>query len=670
MAALGINNPEQQNLQIADSYHDFYNNMIRVTDSTPAHRVIKHSLNNVVINWGNTNGRFRAALENIDDPNFPNTDNMLHALFNNNTIHVAAIEHTTAAALGCPESHTIHYPMNQLDAPGVGEAFGRARLAELLQFFNIPNDNTPVFLICDAGNSVLGAMANHSDTRIRLIITPQTFADSATTTSDRSQSPMGKDKPWKRARINHPPEYFFPINNNTNDGFISNGNLFTRGLFSINYTNLPGSTFDGQNTAFNYSISNTNGQNVVIPYNQITTQGFKTQGPSVKLLAANILTASGWVANDPRDTRYNIQRIKQAKKKNVVDIEDYLPITPGNPLLLESLLFDIKRCGDRDQAESAIILSRMQPQAHIIYSAGDLLSAVIAAKHGIKTIYQRVHGNDGIITLYNGIHSQVQPPLFQGGGKSSNGSGKEDGESNDDSYIYGTLSGELDKIAELSYEINNFLRNFIVNNSNPIGKQFYNEFKRQEKNPNTIAQIRDLFLSDILIAYYGMIIEDIKLDTTLLPDSYNLFKSIIDNKQAIVSALLAYGLLYDRFSNSTMNRSILSWAFYENNSDARFISPPLNGTTVDLYSQFLAKTFSNFVTNNSLQFNLPALSLQQYDNSKMPQASMQFNLPPSTPPRAGSHGFYGGIRRSRRYHKKTQRKMRAHKKRRATRSKK
>ena len=624
---LDINSADQQNLQIADSYHDFYNNKTRVTDSGPAHRLIKHTLNNIVIQWAINNQRQTGARgfePDVNSDDFSNTNIYLQNLFQNGNIKVSEIEDTTATALGVPQTETIHYSMRELDAPRTGEALCSQKLGELLGRFGIPNDGSPVGLVCDAGNSVVGALANITDSRIKLIITPQTFADSASTPSDRSQSP-GKDKPWRRARINQPPQYIFP--NNNGNMFISNGNLFTRGKFAIGYAREG--EFDGQNTAFRYQIfykQNPTEHTLIanIPYNYLHDKGFKKQGPSVKLLAADIAEASGWLPNDRRDPRYNINNIRAAANFGVVKISDYLQTRD-----LQPLSFDIKRCGDRDQAEAAILIQRANPTMHIIYSAGDELSAVIAAKHGIKTIFQRIHGNDGIITIYNGQRSIIQPPLFNGGGASSTGPGGPVGESSDDSWSYGTESGQLDQIAELAYDINNFLRNFIVNHSGQPGKVVYSNLNQSKHNlpdsygGNEQKLMEILKTSPEVIAYYQLINNSLGEDSYSLKNDYNLFQHIADINMGPF-ALIAYGLLYDRFTNSTYNNvSVLSRLYYNEIPHEKLKSPPLNGTTIGSYASFLMNVYNALVKTNGYT---------RIDSVPVQTDSV------STPPRAGSEG--------------------------------
>lgn len=226
-----------------------------------------------------------------------------------------------------------------------------------------------VHILCDAGFGNMGKVGRASN-RLRGIITPQVFADSANTPS----GPISQ---------NNPNIYYAPETDKSPQSFDSDSNVFTQNEYSVSYRNEGMCANNPTDFAL---VIERNGEKLV---DNVFSTELWTQGPSAELLGSCFILE--FLQKNPKFVEDSVIQIAalekgieglQQKHRNVVNIWNLLKDKNVDPYLF----LDLKRGGDRDQMVAALLAS--DRFNNLIFCTGDLLCAVAAIINGLPTIYQ------------------------------------------------------------------------------------------------------------------------------------------------------------------------------------------------------------------------------------------------------------------------------------------
>lgn len=236
------------------------------------------------------------------------------------------------------------------------------------------NGNAPVGVTYDAAGRKITKIFSGLG-QIKASITPENIADSASTMLD----PFKKFKQYGHKRT----DFIFPENSPGSGSWEYTSQYFSQSLFKITVENR---NFNVNNpNGFIINIFNKNDNSLIFTINYDTWVKNIPMGPSAPYLAGLIETLIKKKTNIGSAIN-KLNSSPQLKPKSNI-----IPLLPLITTLVQqgygsdqiiTLLFDLKRTGDYEQANAAKKLLEMDPDTNIILGTGDILCSTYARSIG------------------------------------------------------------------------------------------------------------------------------------------------------------------------------------------------------------------------------------------------------------------------------------------------
>jgi ribosomal protein L31 len=207
-------------------------------------------------------------------------------------------------------------------------------------FPNFTKGENNCYITFDAGAKVVGKIFRNIENTFNLV-TPANIADSATTSFKTLE---GRN------------EYVFPTNTGTQ---VFDSNFYTEDSAKLFFTNK------------NFSVKNQFGFDFNINNNKFSFSPNQKQGPSVNYLIDLMLQAkTNKVATPSNSTIINMNSVAD-----------------NSELVNNGLLLDMKRCGDYEQVNSAVLVRKNGEFPYTILSTVDILCALYSRLKKQNTIF-------------------------------------------------------------------------------------------------------------------------------------------------------------------------------------------------------------------------------------------------------------------------------------------
>lgn len=262
------------------------------------------------------------------------------------------------------------------------------------------NGNAPVGVTYDAAGRKITKIFSGLG-QIKASITPENIADSASTMLD----PFKKFKQYGHKRT----DFIFPENNPGSGSWEYTSQYFSQNLFKITVENR---NFNVNNpNGFVINIFNKDDNSLIFTINYDTWVKNIPMGPSAPYLAGLIET----LIKEKTDIPGAISKLNTSPelkpKSNIIPL---LPLIGQlvqknyNAEQIITLLFDLKRTGDYEQANAAKKLLEMDPDTSIILGTGDILCSSYARSIGQPCALDGTGGSAEALILFRFPTSRPQ----------------------------------------------------------------------------------------------------------------------------------------------------------------------------------------------------------------------------------------------------------------------
>ena len=236
------------------------------------------------------------------------------------------------------------------------------------------NGNAPIGVTYDAAGAKITKVFSGLG-QVKASITPENIADSASTMLD----PFKKFKQYGHKRT----DFIFPENKAGSGNWDYTSQYFSQDLFKIIVENK---NFNVNNpNGFVINIYNKSDNSLIFSINYDTWVKNIPMGPSAPYLAGLIET----LIKEKDNIQNAIQKIKDSPelkpKSNIIPLLPLIGVLVQRNFTAEqiiTLLFDLKRTGDYEQANAAKKLLEMDPDTSIILGTGDILCSAYARSIG------------------------------------------------------------------------------------------------------------------------------------------------------------------------------------------------------------------------------------------------------------------------------------------------
>ena len=261
------------------------------------------------------------------------------------------------------------------------------------------NGNAPIGVTYDAAGRKITKLFSGLG-QVKASITPENIADSASTMLD----PFKKFKQYGHKRT----DFIFPENSAGSGNWEYTSQFFSQDIFKIVVKNR------------NFNVNNPNGfvieiydksdNSLIFTINYDTWVKNIPMGPSAPYLAGLIETIAKLGSNSLNTLKTSLSL---RPKSNIIPL---LPLIESlfqknfTPKQIITLLFDLKRTGDYEQANAAKKLLQMDPDTNIILGTGDILCSTYARSIGQPCALDGTGGSAEALILFR--FPNTAPPVI------------------------------------------------------------------------------------------------------------------------------------------------------------------------------------------------------------------------------------------------------------------
>ena len=254
------------------------------------------------------------------------------------------------------------------------------------------NGNAPVGVTYDAAGAKITKVFSGLG-QIKASITPENIADSASTMLD----PFKKFKQYGHKRT----DFIFPENSPGSGSWEYTSQYFSQNLFKIIVENR---NFNVNNpNGFVINIFNRTDNSLIYAINYDTWVKNIPMGPSAPYLAGLIETLIKGKANINKAINKLKTSPELKPKSNIIPLIPLIGKLVQENYTAEqiiTLLFDLKRTGDYEQANAAKKLLEIDPDTSIILGTGDILCSAYARSIGQPCALDGTGGSSEALILF------------------------------------------------------------------------------------------------------------------------------------------------------------------------------------------------------------------------------------------------------------------------------